>query len=123
LRGLYFDVDRQRHVCRDDVPDCARHLAREESETHGKVSFSSALMLGVAYSATLGGLGTLIGTPTNLILVALWRSCFRLTANYFFTWLKSECRCCSFPARLLLYLIRHFRISGNLSGGGKRDQG
>lgn len=32
--------------------------------------FASALMLGVAYSATIGGIGTPIGTPPNLIALA-----------------------------------------------------
>ncbi len=30
--------------------------------------FSAALMLGIAYSATIGGMGTLIGTPPNALL-------------------------------------------------------
>ncbi|MFO0906330.1 MAG: DASS family sodium-coupled anion symporter [Pirellulales bacterium] len=31
-------------------------------------SFATCLMLGIAYSASIGGLGTLIGTPTNVAL-------------------------------------------------------
>ena len=31
--------------------------------------FTTALLLGLAYSASIGGLGTLIGTPTNIFLV------------------------------------------------------
>lgn len=33
----------------------------------GKSSFGKAVVLGVAYSATIGGLGTLVGTPPNII--------------------------------------------------------
>ena len=36
-------------------------------DTH---NFNTALMLGIAYAASIGGLGTLIGTPTNAIAVA-----------------------------------------------------
>jgi sodium-dependent dicarboxylate transporter 2/3/5 len=32
-------------------------------------AFATCLMLGIAYSASIGGLGTLIGTPTNVALV------------------------------------------------------
>jgi sodium-dependent dicarboxylate transporter 2/3/5 len=38
--------------------------------SHDKTSFSTALMLSIAYAANIGGTATLIGTPTNAILVA-----------------------------------------------------
>ena len=33
-------------------------------------------MLGIAYSASIGGLGTLVGTPTNPILAAMVKQIF-----------------------------------------------
>jgi sodium-dependent dicarboxylate transporter 2/3/5 len=36
----------------------------------GEFPFGTALMLGIAYAASIGGLGTLIGTPPNAILAA-----------------------------------------------------
>jgi solute carrier family 13 (sodium-dependent dicarboxylate transporter), member 2/3/5 len=36
----------------------------------GPFHFGTALMLGIAYAATIGGVGTLIGTPPNAILAA-----------------------------------------------------
>ena len=42
-------------------------------ETAGAVrarGFAVALMLGIAYASSIGGIGTLIGTPPNLVLVA-----------------------------------------------------
>jgi len=40
------------------------------SATRGQGSLGSALMLAVAYGATTGGMGTLIGTPPNALLAA-----------------------------------------------------
>lgn len=37
----------------------------------GKSGFATALMLGIAYSATIGGTATLIGTPPNAILAGM----------------------------------------------------
>src|SRR5699024_277631 len=34
-----------------------------------KSNFGTALMLGIAYSASIGSLGTIIGTPPNLFLI------------------------------------------------------
>ncbi len=39
-------------------------------------TLSVALMLGIAYSASLGGLTTLVGTPTNIAFREIWRKSF-----------------------------------------------
>jgi len=46
----------------------ASHRGSDGSEDHG---FASALMLGIAYSASIGGVATLIGTPPNAILAGV----------------------------------------------------
>ena len=38
--------------------------------------FATALTLGIAYSASIGGLATLVGTPTNIAFVNIWKSQF-----------------------------------------------
>jgi sodium-dependent dicarboxylate transporter 2/3/5 len=51
--------------------------ARDTEGDSGKYqSFSTCLILGVAYAATIGGMATLIGTPPNGILIAQISSIF-----------------------------------------------
>ena len=50
------------------------HLARDRPEQTAEsrassTPFGAAMMLGIAYAASLGGIGTPIGTPPNLILI------------------------------------------------------
>jgi sodium-dependent dicarboxylate transporter 2/3/5 len=99
------------------LPIAIAIILKEETETSDKSSFSKALMLGVAYSATIGGVGTLIGSPTNLILLGVMEKLFPGSPPItFFSWLKI-----GLPVMLILlpvtwyYLVKHFRISGNLS--------
>lgn len=47
----------------------ARSTGSGEDSTRVTQAFATCLMLGIAYSASIGGLGTLIGTPTNVALV------------------------------------------------------
>jgi len=50
-------------------------LTSNSSSSSGE-NFGKALMLGIAYSASIGGLGTLVGTPTNPILAAMVKQIF-----------------------------------------------
>lgn len=64
--------------------------------------FEKSLIFGIGYAGTIGGLGTLIGTPPNIILVAQMNELFGITISFaqwmlfavpvvllmlFFTWL------------------------------------
>jgi sodium-dependent dicarboxylate transporter 2/3/5 len=46
-------------------------LPRRDAWTAAEEDFGRALVLGIAYSASIGGLGTLVGSPTNAIAAAL----------------------------------------------------
>ncbi|MCF8379315.1 MAG: SLC13 family permease [Bacteroidales bacterium] len=103
------------------LPIALAIISKEEANGSGKVNgnFSKALMLSVAYSASIGGVGTLIGSPTNLILVGIMEKLFPAAPPVtFFIWLKI-----GMPVMLIFlpvvgfYLLRYFRISGNLGGG------
>lgn len=58
----------------------------ETKENENQV-FGKALMLGVAYSASAGGIATLIGTPPNLIFAGFVHDHFHIEIS-FFEWIK-----------------------------------
>ncbi len=51
-------------------------------------NFARALLLGVAYAASIGGVGTLIGTPPNLVLAGQLREIFNVDLS-FVAWLRT----------------------------------
>ncbi len=53
-----------------------------DGETYG---FSGALIMGIAFAASIGGLGTLVGSPTNAIAAALINKQLGIELN-FLTW-------------------------------------
>lgn len=59
----------------------------KQYQAHTSVSeenseFSTALMLGIAYSASIGGVATLIGTPPNAILAGIIESNFNYSISF-----------------------------------------
>src|SRR5690606_16840473 len=60
----------------------------EEFDEETIRNFSIALMLGIAYSASIGGIATLIGTPPNLIFQRIYEMNFpELDKITFTTWI------------------------------------
>jgi solute carrier family 13 (sodium-dependent dicarboxylate transporter), member 2/3/5 len=51
------------------VIQLARSQARDPETMEQTQSFGIALMLGIAYASSIGGIATLVGTPTNALLV------------------------------------------------------
>ncbi|MBT0608239.1 SLC13 family permease [Aequorivita echinoideorum] len=70
--------------------------ATDENEN---LLFGKALMLGIAYSASIGGIATLIGTPPNLILVGYVEEVYNIEIS-FWKWMKF-----GFPIALVLLII------------------
>ncbi len=64
-------------------------IEKLRSDTEGKEEnrFGTVLMLGIAYSASIGGIATLIGTPPNLILVGIIQETYNVDLS-FFDWFK-----------------------------------
>ncbi len=51
------------------------HQKELYSEEHRK-SIASAILIGLSFSATIGGMGTLVGTPPNMIFAGMYASTF-----------------------------------------------
>jgi sodium-dependent dicarboxylate transporter 2/3/5 len=56
-------------------------LARGE-DGEGDGAFAGAMMLGVAYASSIGGLGTLIGTPPNALLAGFMRATYGVEVGF-----------------------------------------
>ncbi|HLW19541.1 MAG TPA: SLC13 family permease [Cyclobacteriaceae bacterium] len=52
----------------------------ETDVTQDKIG--QALMLGIAYSASIGGLATIIGTPTNIVLVGVVKELYQIDIGF-----------------------------------------
>ena len=93
-------------------------IAKEETDSSSTRNFGVALMLGIAYSASIGGVGTIIGSPTNMILGGVMMKMFpNAPLISFFEWLKI-----GLPILIIFlpitwyYLTRYYRISGSIQG-------
>lgn len=58
------------------IPITMSLITQLESLMPGKNRFSVGLLLGIAYSASIGGMATLVGTPPNLSLVRIYNIYF-----------------------------------------------
>lgn len=62
----------------------AMSLASEiiKDEAHKQQGFLLCLILGIAYSASIGGLGTIIGTPPNLFVVSFMKQTYGIEISF-----------------------------------------
>ena len=79
------------------------HMLREEGK--GKGGFSSALLLAIAYGASIGGMATLIGTPPNALMAAFLEEQYGLKIG-FAQWLMI-----GMPISLLMLLFTGWWLS------------
>ncbi|MBK8554096.1 MAG: anion permease [Ignavibacteria bacterium] len=64
-------------------------ILKIENNHIGKSSkgIATALLLGLAYSASIGGMSTLVGTPTNMIFYRMYKETYPLSNEIsFFSW-------------------------------------
>lgn len=93
-------------------------ISREESDSKQKTKFGLALMLAIAYAASIGGTGTLIGTPPNMVFAGMIDKFFpEMPGISFFQWLKMGVPLIIlFIPVIWLYIVRYFRVSGEFMG-------
>ena len=96
-------------------------LNSSTSEEENKL-FGKALMLSIAYSASIGGIATLIGTPPNLVFAGYIQQVYDIDIS-FFQWLKF-----GLPISILLLIISWvylthlaFNFSQKEFPGGKQE--
>jgi sodium-dependent dicarboxylate transporter 2/3/5 len=100
------------------LPIAAAVAGRSAGETSN--GFQRALMLSIAYGASIGGVGTLIGTPPNAIFAANARELLGVEIG-FGSWMLV-----GVPAAILmlagcwLVLVRLFRVRGPVAGLAER---
>lgn len=83
-------------------------------------AFSNALVLGIAYAASIGGLGTLIGTPPNALFAAYMRSAHGIDIS-FASWMAVGVPLVAvlLPAAWLLLTRVLYRMPGQVIAGGE----
>ncbi len=74
-------------------------IKQNSAENNNTSYFSKALMLGIAYSASIGGTATLIGTPPNLVLAGVLENTYGVKIS-FFDWMKF-----ALPVSIILLVV------------------
>jgi sodium-dependent dicarboxylate transporter 2/3/5 len=62
-------------------------ISRDTGESSGGSQFGAALMLGICYAASIGGVATLIGTPPNAIFAGVVEKTYGISIS-FVDWMK-----------------------------------
>jgi solute carrier family 13 (sodium-dependent dicarboxylate transporter), member 2/3/5 len=70
-----------------------------------KTKMAAALLIGLAYSATIGGMATLVGTPTNMIFAGYWETNFPDQPVSFLSWSLF-----AFPLSLILLVSAYLTL-------------
>lgn len=92
------------------------------TENNENSVFGKALMLGIAYSASIGGLATLIGTPPNLVFAGYVEEVYNLEIS-FWQWIKFGLPISIFLLFISWYYLTHFafKLKKQSFPGGKEE--
>jgi sodium-dependent dicarboxylate transporter 2/3/5 len=104
------------------IQACYDPRASEGGDTQPASGFAAAIVLGIAYAASIGGMGTPIGTPPNLIMSGYLREHYGMDVSML-EWMRV-----AIPVLLLLLpatwawlCFVSFRLSGSAASSTSRD--
>lgn len=81
----------------------AKDLGKENDPRFKK--FATGLMLGIAYAASIGGMGTIIGTPPNVVMVGYMKRMYNLDVAF------TDWMLVGIPVMVLVLLACYFIIT------------
>ncbi|MEQ9424206.1 MAG: DASS family sodium-coupled anion symporter [Cyclobacteriaceae bacterium] len=94
-------------------------IITRENESGEMTNFGLALMLAIAYAASIGGTGTLIGTPPNMAFVGIYQKLYPTAPEIsFFKWMQLGIPLVIiFLPIIWIYINKYFKIEGDFEGG------
>ncbi len=94
-------------------------IAKESETADHQANFGLALMLSIAYAASIGGTGTLIGTPPNMVFVGIVQKLYPEAPEItFFQWMMLGIPLVViFLPIVWIYLTSFFKVKGSFEGG------
>lgn len=100
------------------LPIALAIVDKEEENKERNPKFGLALMLAIAYAASVGGTGSLIGTPPNMVFAGVFAKTFPdLPEIDFLEWMKLGTPIVIILLPIIwIYIIKYFKISGNFAG-------
>jgi sodium-dependent dicarboxylate transporter 2/3/5 len=84
----------------------AKELGKENDPRFQK--FATGLMLGIAYAASIGGMGTIIGTPPNVVMVGFMKRMYNLDVAF------TDWMLVGIPITILVLMACYFIITAIL---------
>lgn len=93
-------------------------IVGKEEEEGATQPFGLALMLAIAYSSSIGGTATLIGTPPNMVLAGMVQKLFPDAPEIsFFAWMRVGLPIVAvFLPVIWLYIVGFYRLKGSFPG-------
>ncbi len=76
----------------------------EDGFTKNDQNFALSIMLGIAFSANIGGMATIVGTPPNMVMVGVMKDQYNIDIG-FFNWMKM-----GVPFAITMLMIAYFFI-------------